>query len=140
MRVAEPRRPLARSEVARTDVGEPAQLRIDERDVDELPDVAAGGAVVARIERREHADAGVDAARDVGHRRGEAAGPAVDRAGERHQAGFALRDDVVAAAIGFRPRVPVAADRAVHEPRMPRAQRRRGRGRRARATPAADCS
>ena len=112
MRVAEPRGALAGREIARADVREPAQLRVDERHVDELPGVAAGRAVVARIQRREHAHAGVDAARDIGHRRRKPAGPAVDGPRQRHQARFALRDDVVTAAVRLRPRVAVAADRA----------------------------
>jgi len=122
VRVTEPRRALARREVARTDVREPARLRVDERDVDELAFAGPGGARIARVERRENADARVDAARDVGHRRREAARSAVGWPGERHESGLTLRDDVVAPAIRLRSRVAVAADRAVDEAGVLRVQ------------------
>ena len=91
--------------------------RLEERRVDEL--AAAGD--VPGTERGQDADDGEEAGAEVRDRHPDLDGRAAVAARGAHDPAHALRDEIVAAAIGVRARLAEARDRAVDQPRIDRA-------------------
>src|SRR6266403_798657 len=93
------------------------RARLEERRVDEL--AAAGD--VPGTERGQDADDGEEAGAEVRDRHPDLDGRAAVAARGAHDPAHALRDEIVAAAIGVRARLAEARDRAVDQPRIDRA-------------------
>ena len=123
MNIAQRLRAFAGGKEAAREVRQPGGLRIHERNVDES---AAAGPVhpfIAGVESRQDADESVKAGRDVRHGRGKPDGRGRGVAGDGHEPGLALGDDVVAASPRLRSGMAVSADGGVDEARIQPAQR-----------------
>ena len=90
------------------------QHRVEQRDVHVLAEPGA----MTIVQGQQDALHGIQPGEIVGDRDAGARRLAVRRAGGVHEAGLALQDDVVAREIGARAILPVAADRAVDQPRI----------------------
>ena len=117
VRGAESARDLARVPVLRGLPLAQRHARLEERRVDEL--AAAGDA--PGPERGQDADDGEEAGAEVRDRHPDLDGRAAVTARGAHDSAHALRDEIVAAAIGVRARLAEARDRAVDQPRIDRA-------------------
>ena len=100
-------------------VDEHRQRRFEDRHVDALAGPVGGRRrKLPAGERGEDPDRGVEPRRDVGDRDADlrrAAAVGVGRAGDRHQPGLGLEEEVVAGAADERPGRAVAADREVDQ-------------------------
>ena len=119
MVVAAPGRALARGKIVAGVVGEQRRRGVEQRDLDLLP--AAGR--VPRIERQGDALRRHHRGGEIGDRGADARGRTAGVAGQVHQPGLALHDQVVAGPSGIGTAAAEARDRTVDEPRMPRRHR-----------------
>ncbi len=117
MRVAEAFRRFLRIEVSAAYIDEPRQLRVKQRQIEEL----AFPHTFAHEKRGKNAHRRVDAAAHVGNRDGIPHGFVSRLAGDAHDARFALRENVVSGQPGLRTGPSVAADRAIDQARICRA-------------------
>ena len=118
MGVAHAGRRPARNQIVHVLVGEHRDLRIEQRHVDML--ALAGRLGMA--ERGLDGDDRIEAGENVGEGDADLLRLAVGRAGDRHQPGHALDDEVVAGARCVRPVLAEAGDRAIDEARVDLAQ------------------
>ena len=105
---------FAGDEIVERLVGEHADGGIDQRRVD----VAAASGLLAPRQRRQDADDRIDAGENVGHRHAGARRLAVGGAGEVHEAGHALRHEIVAGARRVGAGLAEAGDRAIDQARV----------------------
>src|SRR5712664_3864843 len=75
------------------------------------------------LQRRENPDEGEEAGAQVGQRHPGLDGRAAGLAGDRHDAGDALGNEIESAFAALRTGLPVAGDRRVDETRVERRQR-----------------
>ena len=126
MGVAEPARRDALDERVLGLVHEDRQRRFEDRDVDPLADpVRRRALALAPGERGEDPDGRVEPGRDVGDRDADlrrVTAVGVGRAGDRHQPGLGLEQEVVARPADERPGRAVAADREMDEARVERGE------------------
>src|SRR5207248_4768808 len=110
MRIALPRRVLARNQRIFRLIGEYRDLSVEQRHVD----IRALPRLFATVERRKGLRAGVHAGEQVGDRDSGAHRPApgfaVWYAGNAHHPAHALDDEIIAGAVGVRPVLPEAGD------------------------------
>ena len=111
MAVAEPAAALAGHQHVRRHIDQHRQRRLVERDFDLLALAGAGSC----IERREDRVAGQHAGADIDDRDAVLGRPAVGCAGDAHQPGLGLQDEVVAGERRFRSARAVTGDRAAHQ-------------------------
>ena len=107
---------LACGQVGHQVVGHEAHPGLEEREI-ELPPFAL-------VECGDDRERRPDARSLVDQRDAHPNGSALGLAGDAHDPGLALEERVVTSAVGERADAPVAADRAVDEPRVPLAQGR----------------
>ena len=122
MGVAKPPRRRAPDERVLGLVDEDRQRRGHERNVDSL---AARQSAIPRGEACEDRDRGLEPGDDVDDRDADLRRPAtvlIARAGDRHEAGCCLDDEVVARALGVTPGRAIAGDGEVDEARVDRRQ------------------
>ena len=120
MRVAAPARLLAGGEVQARLVGQQRRHHVEHRDLDLLATLGARAG-----QQREYDAVGGGHARDeVGDGRADLHRRAVGEPGDVHEPGFALDDQVVAAAPGLRAGLAEPRDRAIDQARVQAAQRR----------------
>ena len=104
-------------------VGEAGDLHVEQADVDVLADAGA----VARLYGGQDGGARIHAGEYVGQRHADLdrarAFFAVGPAGDAHQAAHALHQEVIAGALGVRPGLAEAGDRAVDQARIDSEQR-----------------
>ena len=124
VRVAHARRRYAGCEIVGPQVGEHGHLGVEQGHVDHL--ALSGGVTVPQCGQDGHC--GVHAGEQIRDGHADFLRPAarqvVALTGHAHQAADALNGVVVAGALAVRAGLPEAGDRAVHQPRVERAQRR----------------
>ena len=104
----------ARDQVVEVLVAEHGDLRVEQRHVDEL----ALAGLLGVAQRRLDGDDRIEAGEDVGDGDARLLRLAAGLAGDRHHAGHALDDEVVAGARRVGPVLAEAGDRAVDEARV----------------------
>src|SRR5690606_26362152 len=111
---------LAGYQVGAGHVCQPAQLGVEQGDVDEL----AFARAMAVLERGKYGDDGVHAGRDIDDGDTDLKGVALGRPGDAHQPTLSLDDRVVAGPVGIGTVLAIAGDGTVDKPRIQLAQGR----------------
>jgi formimidoylglutamate deiminase len=112
--IAVTRRIFAGEQHAGTDIGEPGQLRIEQRDRDLL----TASAVMALLQGCQNGDDGILAGGQIDHGDGNLVRRTIARAGDGHQTAFGLDGIIIAGPFGIRTCTAITGYRTIDQARI----------------------